>query len=129
MWPQLNGDHAVNGFKASGLLPVNRNAVEHRIIRNDGASEDLPSPRRALRKAIFDLVSPDDSNKERRTPRKRVQHSNGKVSTEALVLERLRKEEIARKEEEIMQIENIVGGKASRQAKEKGPKANAFRRQ
>ena len=100
LWPRLVGEHAVNGFEACGLFPLNRTAVNHKVIKqgrieSSGSSDDNPTPRKALKKAILQMVSPTEPIKKR-GPRKRVQHVTGEVLTEAIVLERLRQEEIDR---------------------------------
>lgn len=96
-------DLAVNGFKGSGLYPVDREAVDRRIVEVDVDDDPLPgvsceSPRKQLIKSIIEVVTPDPSRQPKKKSRKRVQHSSGEVLTSEDVLNRLRIEEEMRQE-------------------------------
>lgn len=100
LWACLNPSHAVNGFRGSGLLPVNRSAVDHRVLAETSRRDDkeVMTPRKALREAIIQSVSPDPDLQVPSKTRRRVQHATGEILTEETVLNRLEEEEKSRKE-------------------------------
>lgn len=106
----LNPRHVVNGFRGSGLLPVDRTAVQHRVLaessQEEGEGNQVMTPRTVLRLAILKTVSPDPDLQAPSGTRRRVQHKSGEILTEDEVLSRLEEEENNRKEK-----------------KKKGPKA------
>ena len=113
LWEKLNTQHAVAGFRGSGLFPVNKEAVSHRIVTAPGRAKtteedssinepDLTPRKKAFCNSILSVVSPPLSdetasvlaNKKRK--RKRVQHKAGEVLTSEEALERLKAEEAER---------------------------------
>ena len=82
----LNPQHAINAFRASGLFPVDMNAVVHRI-RSGGeevveSSPEAPhTPKSKLRNAILACAFPS-SHPTTAEPRRRVQGRNGEVLTQ-----------------------------------------------
>ena len=100
LWPLLNPSHAVNGFRGSGLIPVDRSAVQHRVLAEPAVMDtgEVMTPRKVLREAIIKTVSPDPDLQMPSRARRRVQHVTGEILTEETVLSRLREEEDNRKE-------------------------------
>lgn len=97
LMPRLKPEHAVAGFRGSGLYPVNRLACKHRIVDiNNDADEDLPTPHKALRDAILTRITPTEAPKKGK--RRRVQMECGEVLTADDVIERIRQEDIRRDE-------------------------------
>ena len=101
LWSCLKPQHAVNGFRGCGLLPVDRSAVQHRVLAESSGMEDnieVLTPRKALRQAIINTVSPDENLQVPRKKRIRVQHKSGEILTEEEVLKRLEEEARTRQE-------------------------------
>ena len=103
LWLQLNPANAISGFRSTGLCPLNKNAVDSKIlISSTNQPTDIlhgpRSPRKLLKKAILGVLAtpekPDAEaaiqNKTRK--RTRVQTTHGEVLTEEGVLERLKTE-------------------------------------
>ena len=112
LWSKLNPNHAVNGFKSCGLHPLNKKAVDHKILLSD---EDPPPPQaphgprsttRAMQAAILNTlcppIEPDAQAALANSSRKRtrVQCVSGEVLTRPEVLERLKVEEENRKKKQ-----------------------------
>ena len=105
LWLKVKAENAVAGFVGSGLYPINPQKVKPRIVECNAPIQpgNAESPRKLLRQAIINAVtpSPSDSTKSAMAnshrKRKRVQAKAGEVLTDDEVVERLRKEEIARK--------------------------------
>ena len=121
MFEKIKPQNAVSGFKGTGLYPLNKNAISHRILITEKIDQEqipgsstnkestqesefsLNSPLKDLKKAILHTLSPPPSantvlamaNSTRK--RKRVQNKCGEVLTTELVLERLAAEESDRK--------------------------------
>ena len=102
LWPKLDPTHAINGFRATGLCPFNKKAVDSKILvsRADPPPQEGPrSSTRQLQNAILDVLSPPEKadsqaamqNKGRK--RTRVQAVQGEVLTNEDVLKRLEIEE------------------------------------
>lgn len=118
LWPQLAADHVVNGFKKSGLVPVNRAAIASKIIEETSSSDsNAPTPRKSLKKAIFDMLSPEEANTEKRGPRKRVQHKTGEVLTTEIVAQRLQQEAAERAAKKAGKVGKKTGRKVGRPRK------------
>lgn len=94
LWMNLKPEHAANGFRGCGLLPVNRSAVQHRVIADasDVTDKEVVTPRSALRLAIIATVSPDTDQQVPSKARRRVQHEIGEILTEEAVLSRFEEE-------------------------------------
>ena len=98
----------MNGFKATCLYPLNKKAVDHKILLS---AEDPPpqaphgprSKTRAMQTVILQTLSPPIDPEVQATlanssrKRTRVQHVSGEVLTRPEVLERLKVEEENRK--------------------------------
>ena len=75
---RLKPESLVNGFKESGLYPLDRSKVDHRILKDrsgniqDQDEQDLPTPHKALRAEIIRTLTPTEPT-NKRGPRKRVQ--------------------------------------------------------
>ena len=128
LWPRLKKENAKNGFRGCGLYPINKHAIDCHIIslREDSSTstDDLPTPRKAMREAIISVISPSGEVQPKRGKRKRVQHECGEVLTEVTVLERLRQEEIERKAKKMPKSKNKKGVlKGVNKAKNKKPRA------
>jgi hypothetical protein len=112
---KMKESHVIGGFRGSGLWPLNRDAVRAEKILDGGVDEQQPTtsqsgeeepatPRKLLRNAIVQAIVPPlsaenekcVSNQKKR--RKRVQAKHGEIMTSAEAVERLRLEEIDRKE-------------------------------
>ena len=102
LWPKLDPTLAINGFRATGLCPFNKKAVDSKILvsRADPPPQEGPrSSTRQLQNAILDVLSPPEKadsqaamqNKGRK--RTRVQAVQGEVLTNEDVLKRLEIEE------------------------------------
>eukprot|EP00795_Rhopilema_esculentum_P011062 gene11062-19921_t len=106
LWLKVKAENAVAGFVGSGLYPINPQKVKPRIVECNAPIQpgNAESHRKLLRQAIINAVtpSPSDSTKSAMAnshrKRKRVQAKAGEVLTDDEVVERLRKEEIARKQ-------------------------------
>ena len=96
LWPKLDAQPVINGFRACGLVPVDRQAVQNKIVgsTSQNFSSDS-SPRKLWLKAIQDIVTPP-SDPPLRKNRKRIQHQHGEILTEESSIERRRLEEEAR---------------------------------
>ena len=131
MFEKIKPQNAVSGFKGTGLYPLNKNAISHRILITEKIDQEqipgsstnkestqesefsLNSPLKDLKKAILHTHSPPPSantvlamaNSTRK--RKRVQNKCGEVLTTELVLERLAAEESDRK----LKSEKLKGAK------------------
>ena len=115
LWGYLNPDHAVNGFRGCGLLPVDSSAVQHRVLAEASDMEDGEmSPRKALRQAIIKTVSPDEDQSTVSKTRRRVQHATGEILTEEIVLNRLEEEAQIRKNKKQNKSGKKTGGKNTR---------------
>lgn len=106
-------DHIISGFRATGLCPFNKEAIpDDRCITSqafednqiEGQIEDEPpTPRKLLRRAIVDAISPGESTgtqqaiAQSRKRRARVQKSFGECITEAESMTRLKEAEEKRK--------------------------------
>ena len=108
LWSCLKPQHAVNGFRGCGLLPVDRSAVQHRVIAESSEMEDIEvlTPRKALRQAIINTVSPDADLQVPSKTRRRVQHKSGEILTEEEVLIRLEEEAKTRQEKQMRKTGN-----------------------
>ncbi|MCP4055401.1 MAG: hypothetical protein GY739_20645 [Mesoflavibacter sp.] len=98
---KLKPENGAAGFRGAGLYPVNKHAVDHRIVNLDGdnsETEKLPTPRKALRETIFSILSPPEPAQKGPGRRRRVQHEYGEVLTEADVAERIRQDDLHRAE-------------------------------
>ena len=95
LWPKLDPQHAVNGFRGAGLWPADRSAISRRLVINDSASSgvqgeaDVHSPRQQLRLSILKVISPPEPPTVQNKARKRVQHKSGEILTSEEVLSRL----------------------------------------
>ena len=77
LWQQLDPMHAINAFRGAGLYPCDRAAAAHRVtaVKTDvpsgrvspaptaegGPSTPASTPRKVLRAAILDVLSPEPS--------------------------------------------------------------------
>lgn len=109
LWYKLSPQHAIAGFSGSGLYPVNKEAVRHRVVASaadDSSDPDPPSqpptPRKQLCRSILKVISPtasqetSDAQLNAKRKRKRVQATCGEVLTTEEVVKRLRLEEESR---------------------------------
>lgn len=96
----LKPEHAISGFRGSGLYPLNRNAVRHRILETEQEDTGYNMLHSAILKTLAPVKSSDTNealaNSARK--RKRVQAKAGEVLTDTEVVERLRKEKVSREE-------------------------------
>ena len=117
-------DLPISGFRGTGLHPLNKEAVSHRIVDPDVISpvDDLlpgvsnESPRKQLVQSIIQVVSPEPEKQPKRKARKRVQHENGEILTSTEVLIRLEIEQKNRQEKQKAKT-------SSKKPKKKGKKA------
>ena len=76
LYNRLKPESLVNGFKESGLYPLDRSKVDHRILKDRASNiqdeQDLPTPHKALRAEIIRTLTPPLPT-QKRGPRKRVQ--------------------------------------------------------
>ena len=74
--------------------------MQHRVLAEPAVmdSSQVMTPRKVLREAIINTVSPDPEVQAPSKTRRRVQHVTGEILTEETVLSRLREEEENRKE-------------------------------
>ena len=106
LWLKLKPSSAVAGFTGSGLYPVDREKVKKRVIHTTADETDYQNtadtPRKLLRKAIVDAVTPSPSEetknamKNSKRKRRRVQANVGEILTSADVIEIFRRESIER---------------------------------
>lgn len=101
IWLQLKGEHPRSGFRKCGLWPIDKAAVNNKILvtaANAIAAEDIPSnagprhPSRVLHEAILAVLTPARETPKPTKPRKRVPHKAGEILTHADSVERLRLE-------------------------------------
>ena len=125
LWPQLDPQHAVNGFRGAGLWPVDRSAINRRLVINDAASSgdqgevNVHSPRQQLRLSILKVISPPEpptQNQANKT-RKRVQHKSGEILTRDEVLNRLEVEANERDAKKADKVEKRLEPKSKKRRK------------
>ncbi len=63
LWPNLQASHIINGFKDSGLLPIDPDVLDRRIVgmlsSSDRARSDSPdSINQKLRNTVIEILSP-----------------------------------------------------------------------
>ena len=106
LWEKLKPEHAIAGFKGSGLYPPNRNAIKHKIIDSQTDLVNFSSRARtksktekmALRSAILNVINPPVTEEtksiqaQKSRKRTRLQCKTGEVLTSPDSVERLRKE-------------------------------------
>lgn len=115
LFEKIKATNAVNGFRGTGLYPLNRNAIQHRIIpteKNPTVAATNKSSASSKVSALLDshmkeanllTVSPTPSANtvlamdNFKKKRKRVQSKSGEILTQENVLKRLAMEEEDRK--------------------------------
>lgn len=113
---QLKAEWAISAFKGSGLYPVAKEAVAHRVIKPQVVnSEDLNSS--AIQTAVSAVLSPIicQENKQAKIAsqkrRKRVQHKTGEILTHSESMTRMQTEE--NKVQKKRKLENANENKTS----------------
>ena len=122
LWEQLNPQHAVNGFRKTGLFPFNRNAVDNKILNSvsDPLIQASVGPRsleRVLISSICDVLKPKETPEvqaalaNRARKRTRLQCKHGEVLTAPDVEKRLLEEQIERERKKNKQPAKAKAGK------------------
>ena len=94
LFSRLKPEWIVGGFRASGLYPIDRAAVKHRIVE---APQETDA--NALQKAILDVIAPprtpetESAIQNSKAKRRRVQAKHGEVLTEKEAVNRLLEEQ------------------------------------
>ena len=121
LWAYVNEEHAIAGFRGSGLYPVDRQAVCHRIVVSETDASDGNQLHEAILKTLIPQTSTATENAlvNAKRKRKRVQSVDGEVLTEPEAANRLLRE----KEERERQTEqkNSNQRKKLKQVKELKP--------
>ena len=106
-WGSLDSANVLNGFKKTGLYPLNKDAVNDKIVIDpikllNQNKPDKPTtsntkkdPTQLMIDAVTKVLQPDISEEfqaalnNKKKPRKRVQAKTGEILTKDIVLERL----------------------------------------
>ena len=102
VWNKLDPIHVINGFKKTGLYPLDKSAVDAKIIRDPSKSGEPSKKKKTpvdhMIQALSNIIKPPISTEDQETidnakkPRKRVQSKSGEILTSAVVASRLQDE-------------------------------------